>query len=43
MIQHFRPEFGYEDFARIKMKMPWIVEFDFDEAGKLIDMKEHVL
>jgi len=41
VIQHFRPEFGYEDFARIKMKMPWIVEFDFDEAGKLIDITEH--
>lgn len=41
VIQHFRPEFGYEDFARIKMKMPWIVEFDFDEAGNLIDITEH--
>ncbi|MDO5156373.1 MAG: histidine phosphatase family protein [Eubacteriales bacterium] len=43
VIQHFRPAFGYEDFARIKMKMPWIVEFEFDEAGKLIDMREHDL
>lgn len=30
IIHHFRPEFGYESFERIRPLMPWIVHFTFD-------------
>ena len=30
IIHHFRPEFGYESFQRIRPVMPWIVHFMFD-------------
>lgn len=29
IINHYRPEFGYEDFLRIVDRMPWIVKAEF--------------
>lgn len=43
VINYFRPAFGYEDFERIRGKMPWIVEFVFDEDMQLITICEHDL
>lgn len=43
IINYFDPSFGYDDFLRIKGKMPWIVEFDFDEENHLTDLKTHDL
>lgn len=38
IINYYRPEFGYEDFLRIKDVMPWIVRFTFnDEECKMIE------
>lgn len=31
ILNYFDNSFGYEDFKRIKNKMPWIVEFIFDD------------
>lgn len=33
ILNYYDPDFGYEDFERIRRKMPWIVELDFDEDG----------
>lgn len=41
IINYFDNSFGYDDFARIKMKMPWIVEFVFDEGNELVEFIEH--
>lgn len=30
IIQHYDPTFGYADFEKMRKKMPWIVEFQFD-------------
>ncbi len=35
--------FGYDDFAKIKDKMPWIVEFAFDENARLLAIRKHDL
>lgn len=43
IINYFDDSFVYEDFERIKTKMPWIVEFDFDDAMSLSDIKEYDL
>lgn len=43
IINFFRPSFGYTDFRRIKGKMPWIVEFIFDEDGNCCAVTEHDL
>lgn len=39
IIRFFDPEFGYEDFQRIKSLMPWIVKFTFDR-DRLQDMEQ---
>lgn len=43
VIIYFDQSFAYAGFKRIKSKMPWIVEFSFDDNKKLIHMKEHDL
>lgn len=43
IINYFRPSFGFADFQRIKGKMPWIVEFNFDEDGNCCAVTEHDL
>lgn len=43
VIRFFCPSFGYEDFQRIKAVMPWIVEFDFDEAQQCTGITEYDL
>lgn len=42
IIQYFDHAFGYEDFARIKSLMPWIVRFTFsgDTMQEIISAKE---
>lgn len=30
ILHHFRPEFGYDGFQRIRPLMPWIVRLDFE-------------
>lgn len=39
VIHFFDSSFGYDGFARMKNKMPWIFEFDFGEDGKLLRMQ----
>ena len=43
IINFYDNAFGYEDFAKIKSKMPWIVEFEFDENAKLLAIRKHDL
>lgn len=43
IINYYNKGFGVEDFIRIKNKMPWIVEFNFDDEGELINYQEHDL
>lgn len=43
IINYYDNAFGYEDFAKIKSKMPWIVEFEFDENAKLLAIRKHDL
>lgn len=34
IIHYYDYSFGYDDFEKIKGKMPWIVQFTFDENGE---------
>ena len=43
IIHYFDNTFGYDDFVKIKSKMPWIVEFEFDESAKLLAIRQHDL
>lgn len=43
IINFFDKTFAYAEFNRIKRKMPWAVEFAFDDDKKLIYWKEHDL
>lgn len=43
IINYYDPSFGYAGFEKIKGKMPWIVEFVFDEGEKCIMTREHEL
>ena len=40
VLNYFLPEFGYEDFMRIKPTMPWIVHFLFSQ-GKCVKIEEY--
>lgn len=44
IIQYYNPEFGYDEFAKVRNVMPWIVEFTFDENQTCIQIRsyEHV-
>lgn len=39
IIKYFNPNFGYEDFERIRPIMPYIIRFEFDGA-EFVSMKE---
>ena len=39
IIRYFDPAFGYEDFEAIKRRMPWIVEFQFDDELRCVDIR----
>lgn len=43
ITNYYDPSFGYAGFEKIKDKMPWIVEFVFDEGKKCIMTREHEL
>ncbi len=43
IIKFYDDSFGYDDFAKIKDKMPWIVEFVFDENARLLAIRKHDL
>ena len=43
IIKFYDHSFGYDDFAKIRNKMPWIVEFAFDENARLLAMRKHDL
>lgn len=43
IIKFYDDSFGYDDFAKIKSKMPWIVEFAFDENARLLAIRKHDL
>lgn len=43
IINYYYPSFRFDDFQRIKSKMPWIVEFTFDDNLQISSIKEHDL
>ena len=43
IINYFDSSFGYEDFENIKTKMPWIVEFQFDQDANCQAIYKHDL
>ena len=43
IINFFDKSFTFAEFNRMKPKMPWVVEFSFDDDKKLIYRKEHDL
>lgn len=40
VIHHFRPEFGFAEFERIRPLMPWIVHFTFD-GNQCVSIEEY--
>ena len=40
IINYYEPSWGYDDFKRINMIMPWIVEFIFD-GSKCVEIIKH--
>ena len=43
IINYFDSSFGYDDFEDMKHKMPWIVEFHFDNAARCCAIQKHDL
>ncbi len=43
VINYFDRSFGYDEFEIIKNRMPWIVEFDFDDNAECIAIRQFVL
>lgn len=43
IINYFDASFGYEEFSKIKNKMPWIVEFQFDDDAHCCAIYKHDL
>ena len=45
IINYYEPSYGYKDFNEIRLLMPWIVKFTFDEMRCIkiekIDIKSH--
>ena len=41
IIRYYNPEFGYNEFAKIRGVMPWIVEFTFDEDQNCIRIRSN--
>ena len=40
VMNYFDCSFAYDDFQKIRDRMPWIVEFDFDEDARCVDIKQ---
>ena len=43
IINYFDASFGYEEFMKMKNKMPWIVEFQFDSEAHCHAICKHDL
>lgn len=43
IINYYDNTFGYDDFEKIKDKMPWIVEFVFDDNMNCCSIRKHDL
>ena len=43
IINYFDTSFGYDEFAKMKNKMPWIVEFQFDSEAHCCAIYKHDL
>lgn len=43
IINYYDPSFGYDDFEKMKYKMPWIVEMHFDDEGSCDAIYTHDL
>lgn len=43
IINHYDSTFGYNDFEDMRHKMPWIVEFCFDDVGNCCGIHKHDL
>lgn len=43
IIHYYDQSFGYKDFVNIKEKMPWIVEFEFENAATCRAIHRHDL
>lgn len=41
IINYYDSSFGYDDFEKIKLVMPWIVEFVFDADKKCVEMHKY--
>lgn len=43
IINYFDTSFGYEEFTKMKNRMPWIVEFQFDSEARCCAIYKHDL
>lgn len=43
IINYYDATFGYDDFEEMKYKMPWIVEFCFDDTARCCAIHKHDL
>lgn len=43
ILNYYDRSFGYDDFEEIKEKMPWIVEFQYDDALNCCQIRRHDL
>lgn len=41
ILRYYDPGFGYDDFARVKNIMPWIVECIFDQQQNCVQVRSH--
>ena len=41
IINYYDDSFGYDDFEMIRDLMPWIVEFDFDDEHRCVEIKKY--
>ena len=43
IANYYDHSFGYQEFADMKDKMPWIVELVFDDEGNCLEITKHDL
>ena len=43
VLNHYDHSYGYQDFADMRDKMPWIVELVFDDEGNCLEITKHDL
>ena len=43
VINYYDSSFGYDDFENIRKRMPWIVEFDFDDNKRCVGINRYDL